>query len=93
MCRAAIGYGNMHGELSRAISSLSLPQVVLHSAHASAATHGTEAGLEVATLHDGGVQSALNDGITGSTVNTDTDTGCTANTLKRGLLQLFEGSV
>ena len=32
VCRAPIGYGNAHEELSCVLSSLSLPQVSLHSA-------------------------------------------------------------
>ena len=53
VCRVPIGYGNTCDKLSHVLSSLSLPQVLLHSARASAATHGTEAGLELATLRDG----------------------------------------
>ena len=54
VCKVCIGYGNARDELHRVLSELSLPQVSLHSARTSAATHGTEAGLEVATLRDGG---------------------------------------
>ena len=54
VCKVPIGYGNARDELHRVLSELSLPQVSLHSARASAATHGAEASLEVATLRDGG---------------------------------------
>ena len=54
VCKVPIGYGNAREELHRVLSELSLPQVSLHSARASAATHGAEAGLEVDTLMGGG---------------------------------------
>ena len=54
VCRVPIRYGNFCYKLSHVLSSLSLPQVLLHSTQASAATHGAEAGVELATLRDGG---------------------------------------
>ena len=54
VCKVPIGYGNAREELHRVLSELSLPQVSLHSARASAATHGAEARLEVDTLRGGG---------------------------------------
>ena len=54
VCRVPIGYGNAREELHCVLSELSLPQVSLHSARASAATHGAEAGLEVNKLMGGG---------------------------------------
>ena len=53
-CKVPIGYGNACDELHRVLSELSFPQVSLHLARASAATHGVEAGLKVSTLRDGG---------------------------------------
>ena len=54
VCKVPMGYWNAREELIRVLSELSLPQVLLHSTHASAANNGAEAGLEVSTLRDGG---------------------------------------
>ena len=54
VCKVPIGYGNARDELHRVLFELPLPQVSFHSAQASAATHGAEDGLEVATLRGGG---------------------------------------
>ena len=54
VCKVPIGFGNAREELHRVLSELSLPQVSLHSARASTATHGAEARLEVNTLMGGG---------------------------------------
>ena len=54
VCKVSMGYGNARQELHRVLSELSLPQVSLHSARASAATQAAEAGLEINTLMGGG---------------------------------------
>ena len=54
VCKLSMGYGNARQELHRVLSELSLPQVSLHSARASAATQAAEAGLEINTLMGGG---------------------------------------
>ena len=54
VCKVPIGYGNARDELHQVLFELSLPQVSLHSARASTATLGAEAGMEVSTLRDRG---------------------------------------